>query len=567
MDSKHINTILDPEILERFSKKEFIPETNYAVGMGRVSIKKNKDKGNSDIIQVQRIKEYANTKDLKIEKFWDVAETATTHEKRINFHELLSFIEHSQKTKKPIKHVLFFNTSRGARNKKSKRELEELLELGVTIHFVSDNLVINSHSDLATTISWDLKAHQDVEEAKKLKEITWEGTVERLKMGLFPGKAPFGYENRRSSSIGGISIFVFTSEAEFMKEYFEKFATDLYSQSELLKLLAPKYPKIKIPSDSKMTQLLRKHFYYGKFEYMGKIWNGHPEYHPSLISFSLWKRVQDILNSRERTLHKSFSNPYIQMIKCGGRILDKNGFETETPCACSVTAEIVKKPLKSGGVTLHSYFRCGSRMSNLCSQRNLDFVKSTGRSKVSYTESELENLLLPIVQSISFSPDQVQWMIDNLLSQHQEAVCIEKSSRNALKSRYEMLFRYQDQAYEDKLKGLLSEESFREKNSRWQLEREEIKNQMEGMENNHDERIEEGITLFELLKDADIIWKNASSQVKAKILKILVSNLQLRDGKIDFKYKEPFSFLVNSSAENKIAFSEEGYIKEKKWSG
>ena len=111
-----------------------------------------------------------------------------------------------------------------------------------------------------------------------------------------------------------------------------------------------------------------------------------------------------------------------------------------------------------------------------------------------------------------------------LLKHHHESCGTERKHRDALKTRYEMLFRYQDKAYEDKLSGVISEEMFREKNERWRVETTDIENELRSARDNHDERIENGIACIELLQGAEWTWKNASKETKARVIKILVSN-------------------------------------------
>ena len=53
-----INNLAHSPLRKRFLEQEFVPETNRALAMGRVSVKKNKDKGHSDEAQIERIEEY-----------------------------------------------------------------------------------------------------------------------------------------------------------------------------------------------------------------------------------------------------------------------------------------------------------------------------------------------------------------------------------------------------------------------------------------------------------------------------------------------------------------------------
>ena len=547
-----INDLKNSSLKTRYDRKKFIPETNYAVAMGRVSLKANKDKGNSDLDQLEHLNNYAKRKKLKIEKTWDVAETATKHEKRKNFHSLIDFVEDSQNTSKPIKHVLFAYTSRGSRNPASKRILEQLMDLGVSIHFTEDNLILNSHSDISAKIVWEIKAIQDEEEARKLKNITWNGTIKRLEEGLLPGKAPFGYRNKRLKELKGKSVFVFHKrEAEFIKEYYELFSTELYSQLELLRMLKEKYSDIKYPNETKINKIITNPFYYGYFIWADQLWQGHPEYHPPLMSYALWKRVQDILKKRKRTSREGLNHPFIQLMKCGGKILDEHGNETDEDCGCSITAEDKKKPLKEGGFNIHRYYRCGSRSTKNCSQRSRPFLKQHGKKFVSYTEENLEELFLQIVRPISFTKEQVEWMRQMLQKHHNEVSGTENQRLVKAQGRYQQVFQHRKIAYSDRLNGSITSEMWKEKDEELLEEQQELKAEMDAIEEGCDERVQQGIALIELLEGTEITWKNASKESKARIIKLLVSNLVLRNGSIEYHYKKPFDMLANSTGKEK----------------
>ena len=54
-DFEKVNDLSNSPLRKKFVERVFIPETNLAIGFGRVSIKKNKDKGNSDLAQLETI--------------------------------------------------------------------------------------------------------------------------------------------------------------------------------------------------------------------------------------------------------------------------------------------------------------------------------------------------------------------------------------------------------------------------------------------------------------------------------------------------------------------------------
>ena len=111
--SQKLNDLSQSGLRKRFLETEFVPETNFAVAMGRVSTKKQKgDAHYSDRAQLQNIQDYIASNQLVLVRDpWDVAETASKHERRKNFMDMIDYIKRSQNTKKPVKHVIFSHQS------------------------------------------------------------------------------------------------------------------------------------------------------------------------------------------------------------------------------------------------------------------------------------------------------------------------------------------------------------------------------------------------------------------------------------------------------------------------
>ena len=69
--------------------------------------------------------------------------------------------------------------------------------MGVTLHFARDGRTLTSQSDLDELLMWDV---QNILNEKFIKDHTrnvMDGIIKRVELGLFPGKAPFGYKNFR----------------------------------------------------------------------------------------------------------------------------------------------------------------------------------------------------------------------------------------------------------------------------------------------------------------------------------------------------------------------------------
>ncbi|MBF0363232.1 MAG: recombinase family protein [Oligoflexia bacterium] len=538
-----INDLSRSPLKEKYFNKEFKPQTNYAVCMSRVSTKKQKDSGQSDDAQSERIAEYTKKQNLNVVREWDVAETAFKHDKRKNFKEMLEFV----KTNPHIKHIIFSHQSRSNRNRDSARELDWLIRHnGVVIHCVRDNLILHAQSPLEDWLRWDIFNNLNEKSSEDHKKNVMDGTIKRLEMGLFPGKAPAGYKNFRLDN--GLSIFVIDQEhAPWVKLAFEMFATGLYSIERLTKQLLSEFKANRRLRDMSgrskhMEEILKNEFYYGDFVYIDTLYHGHPEYHPRLISYDLWAKAQDAFKKRGKNKMSKLFLPYIGLIRCVGKILDENGQETDEECGCSLTGEIKSKKLKDGTITHYNYWHC-SNTTRRCSQRDKEFMYARNL-KPYYSQSHLEEMLEKIFIPLHFTEEVCKWMQAVLLKEHKNKSKENEIRITTLNQRLSRITKFIGQAYEDKLLGNLPEDIWKKNNREWMLEQEQIKQELASICDDNHEYIEKGAHLIELARNTIKTYRSANSETKRKLVEIISSNHILVNGSIGYDYKKPFDVLA-----------------------
>ena len=546
--NRKLNDLSQSPLRLKFSERDFVPDTNLSVAMGRVSDKRQKGEAHqSDKAQVDTINGYLKHKDLVLaHDIWDVAETASKHNKRTNFNEMLSVVENSQVTKRPIKHIIFSHQSRSNRNRESAREIERLVrQHGVTLHCVRDGLVLTALSTLEDWIKWDLFNSLNEKHIDDHRRNVWDGMMGRVEIGLFPGKAPFGFKNYRANE-NALSVFIHDTEgpAQYMKSVFEMLSTGLYNLTDIHAELGPKFPGVaKKPSVKLLWELVRNPFYYGDFLYLGQTFHGDPEKHPPLVSFEIWQKAQDVLNSGYKKRVNKTKRPYLGLMKCGGRVLDAAGKETDELCGCSVTAEVHRKKLADGTINLHFYYHC-SNTTRRCSQRDKGYMREIAGRGLNYPEAEIEILFEAVFRPLHFTPEVCAWMQGVLINEHHEKSRNHGEQLAAFQSRHKMLERYIDQAYEDKLAGSIHENLWREKNSKWLLELQEVKNQIDSIGAEKQDYIQNGVLLIELAQRTEYIYKNATPEVKRRLVEIVSYNQTLKNGSVEFDYRKPFDMLA-----------------------
>ena len=138
--------------------------------------------------------------------------------------------------------------------------------------------------------------------------------------------------------------------------------------------------------------------------YGGELFKGNPDYHPPMIDYALWKRVQDVFARPERSKRKvtDRQHPYIGLVKCGGHILDAEGRETNEVCGCSITGEEKRKTLADGTInTLATmmeenadYIETGSLLIELAQRTETIFKSATPAIKRKLVEIVSSNRIL-----------------------------------------------------------------------------------------------------------------------------------------------------------------------------
>ena len=547
MQLMKVNDLSESLLKNRFLTQIFIPETNLAVCMGRVSTKDQKDEGRSDEAQIERIEEYAEKERLRIVKAWDVAETASKHEKRKHFIAMLDFIRKSHSSGVPIKHVIFSHQSRSNRNRKSARELEDLIrEHEVTLHCVRDSLRLNCKSPQESWLMWDIFNNYNENFIKEHTKNVMDGTLKRVEMGLFPGKAPIGYKNVKKDNLNVFEIDPIL--APQVIKMFESYSTGTYSIEMLhneLKNLKKMHPHIRTPSRAYVHMMLKNPFFIGEFYYSNTLFKGHPVYHPKLIFYELWKKVQDVLAGKGTFKSKWSSEKftYSGLIKCGGHILDSDNNATGKRCGAVICAEVKRKMTKKGSYSYHYYYSCcNNRLKDRCSNRNKEFLKSVGSSRY-ITLEKLENKLADIFRPFEYSSkEQTQILAmykkfeDDLIQKKQSELLKLQEQKAEVKKRI-------SKSYEDKITGVVSENLWRGNYRKWQEEESIINAQIKSFGPEAISTYEKLEKCIELAKTLYCKWFRAFSDEKRKLVEILASNLILNHGSIEYHWRKPWILL------------------------
>ena len=225
--------------------------------------------------------------------------------------------------------------------------------------------------------------------------------------------------------------------------------------------------------------------------------------------------------------------------------MDKAGHPTSENCGCSITGEEKRKKLANGEIKKFYYWHCTSIRA--CSQRNVEYLAKQQHKKANYSQMEIEALMEVVFRPLSFTPEICKWMQEVLLKEHEGKSAAHYHHLGALRRRYELLQKYIDRAFEDKLNGVIEESYWREKNQIWRLELESVQKEIDAINDIKQDYIHRGVELIELVQHFETLYKNANSEKKRKWVEIVSSNHVLKDGSIEFSYRKPFDILASAT--------------------
>ncbi|MAU61717.1 MAG: resolvase [Parvibaculum sp.] len=294
----------------------------------RVSTQKQGQTGVSLQEQRAAIERYAEINRLQIETWYEERETAAKRGRPI-FTQMLEQVERSS-----ISGIILHKIDRGARNLRDWADLGGLVDKGIEVHSANESLDLHSRGG---RLSADIQAVVAADYIRNLREETLKGFYGRLRQGLYPLAAPYGYldQGRGKAKIPD------PKTAPFIRHAFELYASGRYTlralREELHKLGLRNRGGKKISLDW-LSRTLNNPFYAGiiKLKTTDETFRG---IHEPLVTKDLYDRVQDILNGRKNI--KTFRHDFLYrcLLTCGD-------------CGYSLIGERQKG---------HIYYRCHER--------------------------------------------------------------------------------------------------------------------------------------------------------------------------------------------------------------
>jgi site-specific DNA recombinase len=274
-------------------------------GYIRVSTVKQGQHGSSLQEQRDAIEAFARQHNLAISEWFEDRETAAKRG-RTQFLRMMGRLD-----KRKAAGVLLHKIDRGARNLWDWARIQNLLDAGLEVYYVHDNLDMGSRGG---RLAADIQAVVAAGYVRNLRDEVRKGMRGRFKQGLYPLGAPLGYLNNGKGKpetidpIKGPLVRLAFELYAFKEHFFHTLRAELQRQGLARRSGGPL-------SLCSITAMLRNPFYAGviRVKATGELYSG---IHEPLISPALFHCVQNALDGKLSKRPNKHDFLYRRLFKC-----------------------------------------------------------------------------------------------------------------------------------------------------------------------------------------------------------------------------------------------------------
>jgi site-specific DNA recombinase len=461
----------------------------------RVSTVRQGLTGTSLVEQRDAIERYAARWGLPILKEFEEKETAARKGRPV-FSRMLEGLKHGEAAG-----VIIHKIDRSARNLRDWAELQELVDVGIEIHFANENLDLYSRGG---RLSADIQAVVAADYVRNLREEVKKGIYGRIRQGIYPMPAPVGYVNKGKAAPKEPDPV----QAPLVRQAFTFYATGRWP----LGALVPRMYELGLRNrgggkvtKNTLNKMLRNPFYVGviRIHSRGELFGGK---HQPIIPKLLFDRVQSVLDGKrvEQRLKHFFL--FRRMLRCEG-------------CGKTLIGETQKG---------YNYYRCQTKG---CPQKTI-------------REEAVELPLRDLLREMKFSPREQAYLRQRvkrdygmITTRREELTRAQTLQVEQLRSRLSKLA----DAYID---GVLDKETYLTKKNELVLEEKAAGERLERLEKIEHEVLRKVENFLELINSAYRSYKLANREERRELAKTVTSNIVVSGKKVSIKPNYPFRVVL-----------------------
>lgn len=463
--------------------------------------------------QELRLREYAERNNLDAE-ILSFDETAYKTD-RLKFQEIVKRIS---------KHpefciVVFDKIDRFTRDSSSDvvRILKSLVKEGrIELHFPSDNLVYHRNSPAADKTRLGIGIVFGEYYSAAISDNVKRKIQQKLHDKEWPGKAPIGYKNvdiEVDGKLSGKGVISDPDRHASIRKIYE-----LRLQGISFRVIARMMREDGLVSNTKspkaisasmVENILKNPFYYGMMRYDGKLY---PHKYEPIISKLAFDEVQKISEDRSKGGAKPITDlkrayTFNALLKC-------------KRCGCSISSYVQKG---------HTYMHCSKAKYN-CGQTHSN-------------EPHAEKQMIKILKTIRPSQEILDQVLEELQKEHnneqeyyKNVAADIKRDQGRTKKRLEVI-------YEDRLEGRITTEEYDRIAQDYKEKIENLDRKLVQVTSNDNSFIIDGSYLIKLAYRAPELFESSKPELKNRLLKIVLSNLEIDDKILFYKRWAPFNVI------------------------
>jgi len=466
--------------------------------LARVSSKSQEDEGYSLDSQLKLLKGYCEKNDLTVVKEFKITETASKEQSRKIFHELLTYMKN-----KKVYHLAVEKTDRLTRNLRDAVAIDDWLnnDKDRRLHAVKESLILHKEAKSDVKFMWNIYVAVAKKYTDTLREEAMKGWAEKLAQGWLPAPPPVGY---MTVILNGKRIHLPNSDivplVQHIFEYYLLPGESIASVCLEMKRIGLTTRKGRPFSKSHVQKILTNPFYIGINRHNGKEYPGAQE---SIIRKDIFNRVQDKMRRKTAGSRYRQHNPVFKNI-----------------ISCSNCGRLVTWQLQKG----HYYGAC-QRTSETC--KAYKFLR----------EDKLENDVVDLLKSLVCpSQEIIAWVAEALKERHQTSADKNAKLAESIQTQIDRLKRMDDNLYDDKLAGDISQDRYQEKHTEITNEVGLLEERLGKIDYLSSRRLERKLVLLELSQKAAQIFPSKTPDQKRLVISKLFDNLTYHDGVVSVNY-------------------------------
>ncbi|MFC1870687.1 recombinase family protein [Candidatus Dependentiae bacterium] len=481
-----------------------------AIIIARVSTEEQKEAGNSLPAQIARLERYCKNKEFEIIKHFSFDESAYKSN-REEFDQIIEFIVAKNE---PLA-ICCDKVDRLTRNMFDKRVsllYEKALNDELELHFVSDGQVLTSKISAAEKFQFSISLGLAKYYSDAVRDNVLRAFEQKIRKGEWLAKAPYGYKNIVHPD-GTKDIVVDEYEAQMVQKVYELYARGIYSMEMLLKKLKADYGIEWIKSF--LDKILKRHFYYGLMEIKGELY---PHRYPPIISKELFDQVQTVKSgySKKRQYRFAGTIPFIYrgLLRCGD-------------CGMAITPEIHKKK--------HIYYHC---------------TQYKGKHGAKWFKEEtITQIMSDIFRRFKIPKDILEQITNTLNEVHQNKIDFHNTQLARLTKEQENITKMMDNLYMDKLKGSITEKEYDRFFQKFCDQRDLNSQRLTQLQEAETNYYITAKYILDLANRAQELFESSEVDEKRQLIKLLLSNVQIKGENIVYDVQKPFDLILESSDE------------------